>query len=170
MLQRRRGVEVVHQHSTGSGDEEPQGHGADRAVSQEEGLPAAVHNPWCTCWQSFHMAKLHVTSAWHACHPAHERYQHAVPGPAPCIGTITSTLELPSLRAAGDLNIELHSDLAPRAAENFLVLADKGYYTGTKFHRSIKNFMVQVGSLCHCTRLDVSGIKRQSSDCCSDGA
>jgi Cyclophilin type peptidyl-prolyl cis-trans isomerase/CLD len=47
--------------------------------------------------------------------------------------------------AAGDLNIELHSDLAPRAAENFLVLADKGYYTGTKFHRSIKNFMVQVG-------------------------
>lgn len=45
---------------------------------------------------------------------------------------------------AGDLNIELHSDLAPRAAENFLVLADKGYYTGTKFHRSIKNFMIQV--------------------------
>ncbi len=44
----------------------------------------------------------------------------------------------------GDLNIELHSDLAPRASENFLVLADKGYYTGTKFHRSIKNFMIQV--------------------------
>lgn len=44
----------------------------------------------------------------------------------------------------GDLNIELHADLAPRASENFLVLADKGYYTGTKFHRSIKNFMIQV--------------------------
>lgn len=59
-----------------------------------------------------------------------------------------------SLCAAGDLNIELHSDLAPRAAENFLVLADKGYYTGTKFHRSIKNFMVQVGSVCHGTYAD----------------
>ena len=72
-----------------------------------------------------------------------------------------------SLCAAGDLNIELHSDLAPRAAENFLVLADKGYYTGTKFHRSIKNFMVQVGSLCHGTHPDALGLEQQSSDYCS---
>ncbi len=44
----------------------------------------------------------------------------------------------------GDLNLELHCDLAPRTCENFLALADMGYYNGTVFHRSIKNFMIQV--------------------------
>ena len=44
----------------------------------------------------------------------------------------------------GDLNVELHADLAPRACQNFLGLAKQGYYDGTEFHRSIKNFMIQV--------------------------
>ena len=44
----------------------------------------------------------------------------------------------------GDINLELHCDIAPRACENFMILADSGYYTGTVFHRSIKNFMIQV--------------------------
>ena len=45
----------------------------------------------------------------------------------------------------GDLNLELHCDIAPRTCENFILLAESGYYTGTKFHRLIKNFMIQVG-------------------------
>lgn len=45
----------------------------------------------------------------------------------------------------GDLNIELHSDIVPRTCENFLALCEMGYYDGIKFHRSIKNFMIQVG-------------------------
>ena len=45
----------------------------------------------------------------------------------------------------GDLNIELHCDRAPRTCENFITLAEKGYYDGCKFHRSIKNFMLQGG-------------------------
>eukprot|EP00983_Pelagomonas_calceolata_P099858 1158507-Pelagomonas_calceolata.AAC.5 len=45
----------------------------------------------------------------------------------------------------GDLNIELHCDIAPRTCENFLGLAGMHYYDGTVFHRSIKNFMIQVG-------------------------
>lgn len=45
----------------------------------------------------------------------------------------------------GDLNLELHCDLVPKTCENFLALCEGGYYTGTKFHRSIKNFMIQVG-------------------------
>ncbi|OUS45749.1 hypothetical protein BE221DRAFT_206282 [Ostreococcus tauri] len=45
----------------------------------------------------------------------------------------------------GDLNIELHCDRAHRTCENFITLAEKGYYDGCKFHRSIKNFMLQGG-------------------------
>ncbi|KAA6418090.1 MAG: peptidyl-prolyl cis-trans isomerase-like 2-like, partial [Trebouxia sp. A1-2] len=45
----------------------------------------------------------------------------------------------------GDLNLELHCDLAPRTCENFFVLSEGGYYTDTIFHRSIKNFMIQGG-------------------------
>jgi hypothetical protein len=46
----------------------------------------------------------------------------------------------------GDLNIELHCDIAPRTTENFIYLCEMGYYKDTVFHRSIKNFMIQVGA------------------------
>lgn len=45
----------------------------------------------------------------------------------------------------GPLNFELHCDLVPKACENFLRLCASGYYNGTKFHRSIRNFMIQGG-------------------------
>jgi len=45
----------------------------------------------------------------------------------------------------GDLNLELHCEAAPRTCENFITLAEKGYYDGVKFHRSIKHFMLQGG-------------------------
>eukprot|EP00850_Spirogloea_muscicola_P017473 SM000150S01732 [mRNA] locus=s150:222290:225887:- [translate_table: standard] len=45
----------------------------------------------------------------------------------------------------GDLNLELHCDLVPRACENFLTLAEQGYYDNVIFHRNIRNFMVQGG-------------------------
>ncbi|KAH9906469.1 hypothetical protein F4778DRAFT_651334 [Xylariomycetidae sp. FL2044] len=45
----------------------------------------------------------------------------------------------------GDLNIELHTEYAPRAVWNFTRLAQKGYYKGINFHRNIKNFMIQGG-------------------------
>uniref|UniRef100_A0A3P9CZ80 RING-type E3 ubiquitin-protein ligase PPIL2 n=1 Tax=Maylandia zebra TaxID=106582 RepID=A0A3P9CZ80_9CICH len=41
----------------------------------------------------------------------------------------------------GDLNLELHCDKVPKAGENFVRLCKKGYYDGTIFHRSIRNFM-----------------------------
>lgn len=43
----------------------------------------------------------------------------------------------------GALNLELHSDLVPKTCENFLKLCARGYYDNTKFHRSIRNFMVR---------------------------
>ena len=45
----------------------------------------------------------------------------------------------------GNLNIELHTDYAPKAVYNFVNLAQKGYYNGVRFHRNIRNFMIQGG-------------------------
>ncbi|KAJ0097357.1 hypothetical protein Patl1_28514 [Pistacia atlantica] len=45
----------------------------------------------------------------------------------------------------GDLNIELHCDIAPRTCENFITLCERGYYDGVAFHRNIRNFMIQGG-------------------------
>ncbi|KAJ2335059.1 cyclophilin peptidyl-prolyl cis-trans isomerase Cyp8 [Coemansia sp. RSA 2673] len=45
----------------------------------------------------------------------------------------------------GNINLELHCDKAPRTCYNFFKLARAGYYDGTHFHRSIKNFMIQGG-------------------------
>ncbi|TVY73434.1 Peptidyl-prolyl cis-trans isomerase-like [Lachnellula suecica] len=45
----------------------------------------------------------------------------------------------------GSLNIELQTETAPRAVWNFVQLAKKGYYNGVRFHRNIRNFMIQGG-------------------------
>ncbi|KAJ2156743.1 cyclophilin peptidyl-prolyl cis-trans isomerase Cyp8 [Coemansia sp. RSA 552] len=45
----------------------------------------------------------------------------------------------------GDINMELHCDQAPRTCYNFIKLAQSGYYNGTVFHRSVRNFMIQGG-------------------------
>lgn len=44
----------------------------------------------------------------------------------------------------GVLNLELYCDTVPKTCENFLKHCQNGYYDGTKFHRSIRNFMVIV--------------------------
>ncbi|KDD75925.1 cyclophilin type peptidyl-prolyl cis-trans isomerase, partial [Helicosporidium sp. ATCC 50920] len=45
----------------------------------------------------------------------------------------------------GDLNVELHCDVCPMTCENWLALAEGGYYDGLGFHRSIRHFMIQGG-------------------------
>ena len=45
----------------------------------------------------------------------------------------------------GCLAIELFADKAPVTAGNFRSLVEKGFYDGTKFHRVIKDFMMQGG-------------------------
>uniref|UniRef100_A0A1B6I137 RING-type E3 ubiquitin-protein ligase PPIL2 n=1 Tax=Homalodisca liturata TaxID=320908 RepID=A0A1B6I137_9HEMI len=45
----------------------------------------------------------------------------------------------------GPLNLELYCDMVPKASENFMKLCERGYYDNTKFHRSIRNFMIQGG-------------------------
>ncbi|KAG8165760.1 hypothetical protein KVR01_004312 [Diaporthe batatas] len=45
----------------------------------------------------------------------------------------------------GEVVIELQTETAPKAVWNFVKLAQKGYYRGVRFHRNIKNFMIQGG-------------------------
>ena len=45
----------------------------------------------------------------------------------------------------GDIVLELYRDKAPITSGNFLKLAKEGFYTNTKFHRVIENFMIQGG-------------------------
>ncbi|NLC28529.1 MAG: peptidylprolyl isomerase [Campylobacteraceae bacterium] len=45
----------------------------------------------------------------------------------------------------GDIVVELFPDVAPKAVENFVTLAEQGYYDGTIFHRVIQSFMIQGG-------------------------
>lgn len=42
----------------------------------------------------------------------------------------------------GNINLELFCDVIPKTCENFIGLCAKGYYNGTIFHRSIRNFIV----------------------------
>jgi peptidyl-prolyl cis-trans isomerase B (cyclophilin B) len=45
----------------------------------------------------------------------------------------------------GDIKIELNFEKAPISAKNFEDYAKEGFFTGTIFHRVIKNFMIQGG-------------------------
>jgi len=45
----------------------------------------------------------------------------------------------------GAIEIELFPDKTPKTVENFVGLAEKGYYNGVIFHRVIADFMIQGG-------------------------
>ncbi len=45
----------------------------------------------------------------------------------------------------GTIKIELFTDKAPKTTQNFIDLANKGFYDGVIFHRVIPGFMIQGG-------------------------
>lgn len=45
----------------------------------------------------------------------------------------------------GEVELELIPEAAPKAVENFRLLAEHGYYDGLTFHRVVKGFMLQGG-------------------------
>ncbi len=45
----------------------------------------------------------------------------------------------------GTIEVALFPEYAPKAVENFIGLAEKGYYNGVIFHRVIDGFMIQGG-------------------------
>lgn len=45
----------------------------------------------------------------------------------------------------GTVKIELYPEMAPNTVANFISLANRGYYNGLTFHRTIPDFMIQGG-------------------------
>jgi len=45
----------------------------------------------------------------------------------------------------GEITVDLFADKTPITVNNFVYLAEKGFYNGTIFHRTIKDFMIQGG-------------------------
>ena len=63
--------------------------------------------------------------------------------------TITESSNLPlasiKVKDYGTITLELYPNLAPNTVNNFISLANSGYYNGLTFHRVISNFMIQGG-------------------------
>ena len=59
----------------------------------------------------------------------------------------TNMTQITIKTSMGDIHLELDGDKAPITVENFVSIANSGYYAGTIFHRVINGFMVQGGGL-----------------------
>ena len=46
---------------------------------------------------------------------------------------------------AGDIVVDLYEDQTPITVNNFVTLANQGFYDNTSFHRVIEGFMAQAG-------------------------
>ena len=53
---------------------------------------------------------------------------------------------LKTLNIYGTIKVELYPDIAPNTVANFITLANRGYYDGKTFHRTVPDFMIQGGS------------------------
>lgn len=68
----------------------------------------------------------------------------------------------------GKIRFKLFPDVAPKGVDNFVKLAESGYYDGKTIHRVIKDFMIQGGSLrgngTGGTTADKTEIPRETND------
>lgn len=51
-----------------------------------------------------------------------------------------------TIRDYGEITCKLYPEAAPEGVQNFIDLANSGYYTGKDIHRVVKDFMMQGGS------------------------
>lgn len=52
--------------------------------------------------------------------------------------------------AKGDITLNLYPKVAPKTVDNFIKLAESGFYAGTTFHRVVPSFVIQGGD--HCSK------------------
>jgi peptidyl-prolyl cis-trans isomerase B (cyclophilin B) len=74
------------------------------------------------------------------------------PAEAPAAFSTESPAELAAYRVmlettAGAITLEMRPDKAPEHVRNFLRLAAAGVYDGTAFHRVVRGFVIQTGSM-----------------------
>lgn len=70
----------------------------------------------------------------------------AAPAPTPNPELVKNTIDATITLENGDeIVLELYPDIAPETVENFIELAEDGFYDGTIFHRVIEGFMIQGG-------------------------
>lgn len=63
----------------------------------------------------------------------------ASPAPAPVANKVLLKTTM------GNITVKLYTQDAPKTTANFTKLAKEGFYDGVRFHRVIKNFMIQGG-------------------------
>ena len=66
----------------------------------------------------------------------------STPDPELVKNTINATI---TLEDGDEISLELYPDLAPETVDNFVELAEDGFYDGTIFHRVIEDFIIQGG-------------------------
>ncbi len=76
-----------------------------------------------------------------ACSPSPEKGNRKVPAGAKSSGGAHAVIDTDK----GAVEIEFLASDAPKAVENFRLLAEHGYYDGLTFHRIVKGFMIQGG-------------------------
>jgi cyclophilin family peptidyl-prolyl cis-trans isomerase len=82
-----------------------------------------------------------VAAAAVACAAGPGSSNSKVPAGAKSSGGLHATIETDR----GAIEIEFLPAAAPKAVENFRLLAEHGYYDGVTFHRVVKGFMIQGG-------------------------
>ena len=75
------------------------------------------------------------------CNSASSAGNPKVPAGAKSSGGAHATIETDK----GPIEVEFFAADAPKAVENFRLLAEHGYYDGLTFHRIVKGFMIQGG-------------------------
>jgi cyclophilin family peptidyl-prolyl cis-trans isomerase len=63
------------------------------------------------------------------------------PPPSPAPGNPVAVIST----SFGDITVELFKDKAPVSVENFLGYASQGFFSGTIFHRVVRDFVIQGG-------------------------
>lgn len=59
--------------------------------------------------------------------------------------TMKDTYKVTMTTNKGTIVLALDAKMAPNTVDNFVKLANSGFYNGVKFHRVIKDFMIQTG-------------------------